>query len=93
MNKTQVPTRADTWIGRSDADTLCDLFAARVARTPEALAYRFYSPRRHQWIELSWADAAARVQRWQAVLAEAGVQPSDRVAIMLRNSPEWLCVD
>ena len=85
--------RPETWIDRNEADTLCDLFAARVARTPDALAYRFYSPRRHQWIELSWAEAAARVQRWQAVLAEAGVQPGDRVAIMLRNSPEWLLVD
>lgn len=85
--------RPESWIERGAADTLCELFAARVARTPDALAYRFYSPRRQAWIELSWADAAARVQRWQAVLAEAGVQPGDRVALMLRNSPEWLCVD
>lgn len=93
MNASTVVDRPTGWISRGDADTLCQLFAARVARTPDALAYRFYSPRRHQWIELSWADAAARVQRWQAVLADAGVRPGDRVAIMLRNSPEWLCVD
>ena len=85
--------RPEHWIGRDEAATLCDLFAARVARTPDALAYRFYSPRRHEWISLTWAQVSARVQRWQAVLAEAGVQPGDRVAIMLRNSPEWLCVD
>ena len=64
--------RPEYWIGRDEAATLCDLFAARVARTPDALAYRFYSPRRHEWISLSWAQVAARVQRWQAVLAVAG---------------------
>lgn len=30
---------------------------------------------------------------WRAVLVAAGVGRGDRVAIMLRNSPEWLCVD
>ncbi|GAB3671200.1 AMP-dependent synthetase/ligase [Salinisphaera aquimarina] len=85
--------RPDAWVARAAADTLCGLFAARVERTPEALAYRFYSPRRHAWVELSWADAAERVRAWRAVLAAEGVGPGDRVAIMLRNSPEWVCVD
>src|SRR5699024_735139 len=73
--------------------TLPDLFQQRVACTPDALAYRFYAPREKRWGELSWRAAAARVQAWRAVLNETGVVAGDRVAIMLRNSPEWLCVD
>ena len=85
--------RPEYWIGSDAAATLPELFAARVARTPDALAYRFYSPRRHAWVELTWAQAAERVSAWRAALAAAGVAPGDRVAIMLRNSPEWLCLD
>jgi len=81
------------WIPPASADTLCGLFAARVAATPDVIAYRFYSPRRHEWIELSWRQAANRVAAWRAVLVAAGIKHGDRVAIMLRNSPEWLCVD
>ncbi|ROO26043.1 AMP-dependent synthetase/ligase [Salinisphaera orenii] len=86
-------TRPEHWIAPEAADTLCGLFAARVARSPDALAYRFYSPRRHAWVELTWAQAADRVAAWRAVLDAAGIGRGDRVAIMLRNSPEWLCVD
>lgn len=93
MHSYQAEARPAHWLAEDAAATLCELFAARVARSPDALAYRFYSPRQHQWIELSWAQAAARVQAWQAALAAAGVCPGDRVAIMLRNSPEWICVE
>ena len=85
--------QSEHWIAPESADTLSGLFAARVAATPDAIAYRFYSPRRHEWIELSWRQAADRVAAWRAVLIAAGITHGDRVAIMLRNSPEWLCVD
>ncbi|WP_353247428.1 AMP-binding protein [Salinisphaera sp. T31B1] len=83
----------DHWVAPDAADTLCALFAARVAASPDAPAYRFYSPRRHEWIELSWRQAGDRVAAWRAVLIAQGIRHGDRVAIMLRNSPEWLCVD
>lgn len=86
-------SQPDYWVPAGAADTLCGLFAARVARTPDALAYRFYSPRRHAWIDLSWSQAADRVRSWRQALVACGIRPGDRVALMLRNSPEWLCVD
>ena len=33
------------------------------------------------------------VARWQAALEREGLKPGDRVAIMLRNSPEWVMCD
>ena len=86
-------TPPDYWIAESAADTLCALFAARVAHTPDALAYRFFSPKRRAWMNLSWRQADERVRAWQRVLVARGIRPGDRVALMLRNSPEWLCVD
>lgn len=83
----------DHWLDTSACTTLPALFAQRVARTPDALAYRFYTPGRQCWVELTWRETAERVAAWRAVLAAAGVGAGDRVAVMLRNSPEWLCVD
>lgn len=85
--------RSDYWLEADAGATLPQLFEQRVARTPDALAYRFYSPKAGRWVEMSWRDAGDRVAAWRAVLARAGVAPGDRIAIMLRNSPEWLCLD
>ncbi len=85
--------RPDYWIAPDTAPTLTALFEQRVARTPDALAYRFYAPKAPRWIELTWRQASERVAAWRAALAAIGVEPGDRVALMLRNSPEWLCVD
>ncbi|WP_423821663.1 AMP-binding protein [Salinisphaera sp. SPP-AMP-43] len=93
MSPSITEARPAHWIARESASTLCELFEARVAASPEAVAYRFYSPRQHVWRELTWGQASARVAAWRRVLHGCGVHRGDRVAIMLRNSPEWLCVD
>ena len=41
---------------------------------------------------LSYAEAHARVDAIAAWLAAGGVQPGDRVAIAMRNYPEWLLI-
>jgi long-chain acyl-CoA synthetase len=41
---------------------------------------------------LTYAEAHARVDAIAAWLAAAGVQPGDRVAIAMRNYPEWLLI-
>ncbi len=41
---------------------------------------------------LSYAEAHARVDAIAAWLAAQGVQPGDRVAIAMRNYPEWLLI-
>jgi long-chain acyl-CoA synthetase len=33
------------------------------------------------------------VGRWQEALARSGLAPGERVAILLRNSLEWVCFD
>ncbi|MES1936472.1 AMP-dependent synthetase/ligase [Salinisphaera hydrothermalis] len=85
--------RPPHWLDRAGPTTLCEMFDARVAASPEAIAYRFYSPRTHVWRNLTWRQTAERVAAWRRVLHAHGVGRGDRVAIMLRNSPEWLCVD
>jgi len=73
--------------------TLCGLFRARVAATPDQIAYRQYDDASETWVSFSWAGVAAEVARWQAALVKEGLAPGDRVAIMLKNSVEWVIFD
>ena len=73
--------------------TLCGLFRARVAATPDQVAYRQFDEARDAWVSFTWAQVAAQVARWQAALAKEGLVPGDRVAVMLKNSVEWVIFD
>ncbi|MGB5718397.1 MAG: long-chain fatty acid--CoA ligase [Gammaproteobacteria bacterium] len=80
-------------ISASDAKTLAGLFRERVARTPDAIAYRQFNTDDKQWHDSSWAEMASEVARWQAALANEHLQAGDRVAILLRNCKEWVTFD
>ncbi|MDP1644173.1 MAG: long-chain fatty acid--CoA ligase [Thiobacillus sp.] len=73
--------------------TLCGLFRARVAATPDQVAYRQFDEARDTWLSFTWARVAAEVARWQAALVKEGLVPGDRVAVMLKNSVEWVIFD
>ncbi|MFZ3218676.1 MAG: long-chain fatty acid--CoA ligase, partial [Rhodoferax sp.] len=49
--------------------TLAELFAWRVAQTPDAAAYLQYDEATHQWRPLSWQATGERVARYAAALA------------------------
>ncbi|MGV8990445.1 MAG: AMP-dependent synthetase/ligase [Thiobacillus sp.] len=73
--------------------SLCGLFRARVAASPDQLAYRQFDEASDTWVSYTWAQVAAEVARWQAALIREGLIPGDRVAVMLKNSVEWVIFD
>ena len=73
--------------------TLCGLFRARVAATPDQVAYRQFDEAAGAWVAYTWAHIAAEVARWQAALVREGLVPGDRVALMLKNCVEWVIFD
>jgi long-chain acyl-CoA synthetase len=75
------------------ARTLDGLFWQRVRRSPERPAYTWFERASGAWRQLSWRDTAAEVARWREALSAAGLQPGDRVAILLRNCPQWVIFD
>ena len=75
------------------ARTLDGLLRERVRRTPEAVAYRDFNRTHANWRDFTWAQVDRQVSRWQAALEGEGLQPGDRVAVMMRNSPEWVVFD
>jgi len=72
------------------AGTLDGLFRQRVHRTPDRVAYRAYDRAARQWRDFSWNDMAGHVARWRAALAAEALRPGDRVAVLMRNAPEWV---
>jgi long-chain acyl-CoA synthetase len=80
-------------ISVEQACTLDGLFYQRVKRTPDSIAYRNYDREKKQWCELSWADMERQVARWRQALAGEELDTGDRVAILLRNCPEWVMFD
>lgn len=80
-------------ITEQQADTLPGLFRERLSRTPDKAAYRQYDFASQEWTTSSWSQMATEIARWQAGFAKEGLQPGDRVALMLRNSREWVVFD
>ncbi len=70
--------------------TLHGLFLERVKRTPQDVAYRYFNYQKAAWLSHTWAEALQQVARFQAALMKEQLQAGDRVAIMLRNCPNWI---
>ena len=72
------------------AGTLDGLFRERVRRSPERIAYRDYDRSAGTWRDLTWSQMDTRIAQWEIALARENIPPGERVAIMLRNCPEWV---
>ena len=75
------------------AGTLGGLFLERVRRTPEGCAYSRFDRQGRCCECTSWAGTSALAARWQEAFRREGLQPGDRVAVMLKNSLEWVLFD
>lgn len=80
-------------IAPENAPTLARLFIERVRRSPQQPAYCYYPREGGAWRELTWAEMGAAVGRWYQALAAEGLTAGDRVAVQLRNCPEWVMLD
>src|SRR3972149_11523360 len=85
-----MPDNTDNIIKPEEAISLHGLFLERVKRTPDNIAYRYFDMRQETWQTLNWAQMREQVARWQAALLRENLAAGDRVAIMLRNCPQWV---
>lgn len=89
----QLVALAEDVIAADLAVTLWGLFCRRVQRSPEATAYRLYNPVAGCWLDYTWRMIAMRVDRFRAALAREGLRAGDRVAVLLPNGIDWVCLD
>jgi long-chain acyl-CoA synthetase len=80
-------------IAPEEAVTIDGLFRERVKRTPTLTAYRYFDEATAAWRGYTWSAISDQVLRCAAALAREGLQPGDRIAIWLRNCPEWVMFD
>ena len=84
---------AQDLISPSNARNLHGLLLQRVARSPDAIAYRYSSPDENIWHDLTWQQFADKVALWKAALLSDGLQAGERIAIMTNNCPEWIMLE
>ena len=76
-----------------DAATIADVFALRCRTSPNAPAYRQFDSGTTEWIGIDWREAGERVARMREGLRREGLQPGARIAVMLKNSINWVVAD
>ena len=80
-------------ITSAEAKTLPGLFRERLRRTPDKIAYTYFSDTQQQWNNLTWQQVECQIQQWHSAFCSENIQPGDNVSIMLRNCPEWVMFD
>lgn len=78
------------YIHSSEACHLSGLLRCRVVRTPEKVAYRQYEITTKSWQSFTWGQIGDEVNRWRNALGDFDLNCGDRVALMHRNSVEWI---
>lgn len=71
--------------------TVAHLFRDRVAKSPNAEAFRFAEG--DSWSSVTWTQVRERAYRLAAGLVALGVRPEDRVAIASSTRYEWALTD
>lgn len=80
-------------ISTERAISLDGLFHQRVQRSPDRTAYRWFDRKASEWRSLTWRETKAQVARWRSALRQEQLSTGDRVAVLLRNCPEWVIFD
>ena len=76
-----------------DSSTIADVFALRCRTSPNAPAYREFSSASKEWIGIDWREAGERAARMREGLRREGLQVGERIAVMLKNSINWVVAD
>ena len=76
-----------------DVQTLPELFAWRVATSPDQTAYQHFDAARSEWRNLSWREVDVEVSRWRQALLAQRLEAGARVGILVPNGLEHVCMD
>jgi long-chain acyl-CoA synthetase len=95
VHPTPAPTAATEQVRQAVIDdrapNVAQLFRDRVAKTPNADAFRF--PDGDQWPSVTWTEVQQVAYRLAAGLIALGIEPEDRVAIASSTRYEWALTD
>ncbi len=81
------------YLAIEDGATIADVFALRCRTSPNAPAYREYDSAKQAWRGVTWQQTGDWVMRAREGLRRDGLQSGERIAIMLKNSINWVVFD
>ncbi len=81
------------YLSFDDAATIADVFQLRCRTSPNIPAYREYDSANKEWRGINWREVGDLVARAREGLRRDGFQPGERIAIMLKNSINWVLFD
>lgn len=73
--------------------TITQLFRHRVKESESCPAYGQFFSGCERFFPVVWSLIAERVSAWQEAFQREGLVKGDRVAILYKNSVEWVCFD
>src|SRR5579872_522968 len=79
--------------GAAEPASLTQLLQARVRATPEREAYRQFDTTRDAWESFTWGRIGQLVDEWSAALRRENLAPGARVAVLVPNSVQHICMD
>lgn len=85
--------RGTRYLMFEDDATIADVFALRCRTSPNAPAYREYDSASKDWRGVTWREIGDLVARAREGLRRDGFQTSERIAIMMKNSINWVLFD
>jgi long-chain acyl-CoA synthetase len=75
------------------ARTLPELFRARLALSPDAIAYRQHDPITGTWTDWTWRRIGDEVELWRDAFAKEQLPIGSRVATVMKSGVDYVCVD
>ena len=72
--------------------TLNELFLAAVERFKDRSVALRWKPA-DKWVDISYRELRARVEAVSLAMADLGIRPGDRVALLSENRPQWAITD
>jgi long-chain acyl-CoA synthetase len=81
------------YLAFDESATIADVFALRCRTSPNAPAYREFDGVTKEWRGIDWREAGDRAARMREGLRRDGMQPGERMAVMLRNCINWIVAD
>jgi len=78
------------YINPDTIHSLHELLQARVLKSPESVAYQYFSNTLNSWQAITWQTVYEKTCAWANAIANEKLQAGDRVAILIKNSLEWV---